>query len=117
MPTLPAGSIDLVLADPPYGTTDCAWDTVIPLNQMWDSLHRASKQNAAFVFTACQPFTTRLGASNLKEIRYAWAWVKNYSTGFLNVKRMPLRAHEDILVFYGRQPTYNPQFWYGKPYK
>ena len=117
MLTFPAGSVSLVLADPPYGTTACAWDSVIPLERMWEELHRVARGDAAFVFTACQPFTTRLGSSNLKELRYAWAWVKNYSTGFLNAKARPLRAHEDILVFYGRQPTYNPQFWYGKPYK
>ncbi|MFA7167420.1 MAG: site-specific DNA-methyltransferase [Sphaerochaetaceae bacterium] len=117
MPTLPAGCVDMVLADPPYGTTACAWDSVIPPGRMWEELHRVAREDAAFVFTACQPFTTRLGSSNLKELRYAWAWVKNYSTGFLNARHMPLRAHEDILVFYGRQPTYNPQFWYGKPYK
>jgi len=117
MLTFPAGSVSLVLADPPYGTTACAWDSVIPLGRMWEEPHRVAREDAAFVFTACQPFTTRLGSSNLKELRYAWAWVKNYSTGFLNAKARPLRAHEDILVFYGRQPTYNPQFWYGKPYK
>ncbi len=117
LPKLPVASVDLVLTDPPYGTTACKWDTVITLDKMWDNLYRVSKENAAFVFTACQPFTTVLGNSNLQNLRYAWAWVKNYSTGFLNAKNRPLRAHEDILVFYRKQPTYNPQFWYSTPYK
>ncbi len=117
LPTLPVASIDLVLSDPPYGTTACKWDSIIPLDKMWSDLHRISKDNTAYVFTACQPFTTVLGNSNLQELRYAWAWVKNYSTGFLNAKTHPLRAHEDILVFYKKQPTYNPQFWYSTPYK
>jgi len=117
MPSLGEGSIDLVLCDPPYGTTACKWDTVIPLDQMWSNIHRLAKEPAAFVFTACQPFTSILGTSNLQELKYAWAWVKNYSTGFLNAKTRPLRAHEDILVFYRKQPIYNPQYWYGEPYK
>jgi site-specific DNA-methyltransferase (adenine-specific) len=117
MAGLEANSIDLVLTDPPYGTTACAWDTVIPFDLMWENLHRLGKESAAFVFTACQPFTTRLGNSNLGNLRYAWAWVKNYSTGFLNAKARPLRAHEDVLVFYRKQPTYNPQYWYSTPYK
>lgn len=117
LPGLPAASIDLVLTDPPYGTTACKWDTIIPLDRMWNEMHRVGKDNTAYVFTACQPFTTVLGNSNLHELRYAWAWVKNYSTGFLNAKSRPLRAHEDILVFYRHQPTYNPQYWYSTPYK
>jgi site-specific DNA-methyltransferase (adenine-specific) len=117
LPELPAASIDLVLTDPPYGTTACKWDAVIPLDRMWMELHRVGKDCTAYVFTCCQPFTTALGNSNLHELRYAWAWVKNYSTGFLNAKRRPLRAHEDIMVFYKGQPTYNPQYWYSTPYK
>lgn len=117
MARLTANSVDLILTDPPYGTTACEWDSVIPFEAMWENLYRLGKQDAAFVFTACQPFTTRLGNSNLKDLKYAWSWVKNYSTGFLNAKKRPLRAHEDILVFYRSQPTYNPQYWYSTPYK
>ncbi|MDY4611491.1 MAG: site-specific DNA-methyltransferase [Sphaerochaetaceae bacterium] len=117
LPELPVASVDLVLTDPPYGTTACKWDTVIPMDRMWTDLHQVGKDCSAYVFTCCQPFTTALGNSNLSELRYAWAWVKNYSTDFLNVKRRPLRAHEDVLVFYRKQPTYNPQYWYSTPYK
>ncbi len=117
LPELPVASIDLVLTDPSYGTTACKWDAVIPLDRMWENLHRLGKETTAYVFTCCQPFTTALGNSNLKELRYAWAWAKNYATDFLNAKRRPLRAHEDILVFYRKQPTYNPQYWYSTPYK
>ncbi len=103
------GSVDMILADPPYGTTACKWDSIIPLETMWEQLKRVIKPNGAIVMTASQPFTTTLIASNMKMFRYDWVYDKNTVTGFLNAKKMPLRSHESILVFYGKLPTYNPQ--------
>jgi len=114
---IPAGSVDMVLTDPPYGTTDCKWDSVIPLGPMWDQLKRITKPDGAIVMTASQPFTSALVMSNPKLFKYDWCWRKNRCTGFLNAKRQPLRNKEDILVFYQKQPTYNPQYSAGKPYK
>ena len=105
---IPDGSIDMVLTDPPYGTTACKWDTVIPLEPMWEQLKRVIKPNGAIVMTASQPFTTTLIASNMKMFKYCWYWNKN-STGFLNAKKMPMKSVEDICVFYRKLPTYNPQ--------
>jgi DNA modification methylase len=109
MQLIPSGSIDMVLADPPYGTTACKWDTVIPLEGMWAELKRLIKPNGAVVMTASQPFTSALVMSNPKMFKYDWCWYKNKRTGFLNAKKQPLRSKEDILVFYNKQPTYNPQ--------
>ena len=109
MKSIPDGSIDLVLTDPPYGTTSCKWDSIIPLEQMWEQLKRIIKPNGAIVMTASQPFTTVLAHSNLKYFRYEWIWLKSNSTGFQLAKKMPLKKHENILVFYNKLPTYNPQ--------
>lgn len=109
MKDIPDGSIDMVLTDPPYGTTDCKWDSAIPLDLMWEQLKRITKKNGAIVMTAAQPFTSALGASNISNLRYSWAWKKSAATGHLNAKRMPMANLEDILVFYASQPTYNPQ--------
>ena len=109
MKAIPDGSVDMVMADPPYGTTACKWDAVIPLPEMWAHLKRIVKPNGAIVMTASQPFTTALGASNIESLRYAWVWQKSRPTGHLNAKKMPLRDVEDVLVFYGALPTYNPQ--------
>lgn len=109
MKEIESGSVDMVLADPPYGTTMCKWDAVIPLEPMWAELRRIIKHNAAIVMTACQPFTTDLIYSNRKMFRYTWVYHKSNDTGFLNCWRMPMRAHEDVLVFYSKLPTYNPQ--------
>lgn len=103
------GSVDLILTDPPYGTTACKWDSVIPFEPMWEQVWRVLKPNGAAVFTASQPFTSALGASNLPDLRYSWCWRKSASTGHLNAKRMPMSDFEDVLVFYRAQPTYNPQ--------
>jgi len=116
MPTLESSSIDMVLTDPPYGTTACNWDSIIPLEPMWENLKRLTKPSAAIVMTASQPFTTTLIASNMKMFRYDLKWIKKAGTGFYNANRMPLRAHEDIAVFYQQLPTYNPQKTKGKPY-
>lgn len=109
MKEIPSGSVDMILADPPYGTTACKWDSVIPLEPMWEQLKRIIKPNGAIVMTASQPFTSILGASNVKDLKYSWQWVKSRATGHLNAKKMPMKNLEDILVFYRKQPTYNPQ--------
>lgn len=109
MAHIPEGSVDLVLTDPPYGTTQCKWDSVIPLEPMWEHLKRVIKPNGAIVMTASQPFTSILGSSNIKDLRYSWIWKKTSATGHLNAKRMPMKNAEDVLVFYKNQPTYNPQ--------
>ena len=109
-------SVDLLLVDLPYGTTACKWDSIIPLDELWPHYHRVCKPNAAMVFTAAQPFTTVLAASNLRDFRYEWIWVKPQGTNPMNAKVMPLKAHENILVFYRKKPTYNPQMWFSTPY-
>ena len=109
MPTLDAGSVDMVLADPPYGTTACKWDSVIPFAPMWAGIKHAAKRNAAIVMTASQPFTSALGASNIANLRYSWVWEKDSATGHLNAKRMPMKLHEDVMVWYHEKPTYFPQ--------
>lgn len=109
-------SIDMILCDLPYGTTNCKWDQVIPFDKLWEQYKRITKDNAAIVLFSQQPFTTDLINSNRKWFRYEIVWEKSRALGFLNAKRMPLRCHEVILVFYKRLPTYNPQFTVGKPY-
>ena len=109
-------SVDLLLVDLPYGTTACKWDSIIPLDELWPHYLRVCKPNAAMVFTAAQPFTTVLAASNLRDFRYEWIWVKPQGTNPMNAKIMPLKAHENILVFYRKKPTYNPQMWFSTPY-
>lgn len=109
MKQIPDGSVDLVLCDLPYGTTACKWDTVIPFEPLWAQYRRVAKPNAAIVLTASQPFTSALGASNLKWLRYSWYWRKTRATGHLNAKKMPMKDIEDVLVFYACPPTYNPQ--------
>ncbi len=93
------GSIDMVMVDPPYGTTACKWDSVIPLKPMWEGLKRVVKPGRARVFTASQPFTSILVCSNLKGFNYCWIWCKSKKVGFQNANRRPLKNHEDILVF------------------
>jgi len=115
MGDIPDGSIDMVCADPPYGTTACKWDSIIPLELMWAHLKRIVKLNGAIVMTATQPFSSLLGASNISELRYSFCWHKSH-TGQLNAKRMPLKNIEDVLVFYSVQPVYNPQFTPGIAY-
>tara|TARA_R110000803_G_C11952115_1_gene317807 strand:- start:385 stop:1068 length:684 start_codon:yes stop_codon:yes gene_type:complete len=117
MRDIPDGSVDMVLTDPPYGTTACKWDSVVPFEPMWEQLKRITKRNGATVLTAAQPFTSALVMSNPKAFKYAWVWDKvNRPTGHLNAKIMPLRQTEDVLVFYIKVPTYNPQMTQGKPY-
>lgn len=116
MKEIPDGSVDMVLADPPYGTTACKWDSVIPFEPMWAELKRIIKPNGAIVMTASQPFTTALIYSNMKEFKYEWIWKKSNGGGFLSANKAPLKRHENILIFSQKQPTYNPQKTKGKPY-
>ena len=109
MKNIPDGSVDLVLTDPPYGTTACKWDSVIPFEPMWEELNRIIKPNGAICLFGSEPFSTELNHSNLKMFRYEWIWVKNNSTGFQLANKMPLKKHENISVFYKKLPTYNPQ--------
>lgn len=113
MKDIPAGTVDLVLCDPPYGTTMCKWDSIIDLELMWDQLKRVIKPNGAIVITAAQPFTSVLICSNLPMFKYDWVYDKPAGTGFFNAKKMPLRNHESVLVFYNKLPTYNPQMTHG----
>lgn len=100
---------DFVFADLPYGTTQNKWDTFIDLPRMWAILRRVCKPNAAMCFTAQQPFTTTLVASNMRDFQYDWVFEKTRATGHLNAARRPMKAHESVLVFYQEQPTFNPQ--------
>lgn len=104
---IPDGSVDMVMCDLPYGTTQNKWDSVIPLEPLWCEYRRVCKPRAAIVLTACQPFTSMLVMSNLKEFKYCWYWRKNRATNVLNAKKMPLRNTEELVVFGGNR--YNPQ--------
>ncbi len=113
---LPDASVDMVLCDLPYGTTQNRWDAVIPFEPLWVEYRRVCK--GAIVLTAAQPFTSALVMSNPGDFKYDWCWKKiGKATGHLNAKKMPLRDKEDVLVFYRSQPVYNPQFTSGVPYK
>jgi DNA modification methylase len=113
MKEIPDGSVDMILTDPPYGTTACKWDSIIPLEPMWEQLKRIIKPNGAIVMTASQPFTSVLTCSSLPMFKYSLIWEKTTATGHLNAKKMFMRAHEDILVFYKKPPTYNAQMTHG----
>ena len=102
-------SVDLVLCDLPYGTTQNKWDSIIPLDKLWEHYERIIKDNGAMVFTARQPFTTALIMSNKKLFKYTMVWRKNLKSGNLNAKKRPMVGFEDIVIFYKKQPTYNPQ--------
>jgi len=111
MSKIPDGSVDMVCTDPPYGTTACKWDSVIPFEPMWAQLKRITKPNGAIVLMASQPFTSALVMSNVSMFAYEWIWVKSKITGVLNAKKMPVRKHEQVLVFCDRKATkvYNAQ--------
>lgn len=109
METLPDQSIDAIITDPPYGTTRCKWDSIIPFDDMWKQLKRIIKPNGAIVLFGSQPFTSALIMSNIEWFKYCWYWNKNFKTGHLNAKKQPMRSMEDIVVFYHNQPTYNAQ--------
>lgn len=114
--SLPDGCVDMVLCDPPYGTTACKWDTVIPFEPMWAELHRVTKPDAAICLFGSEPFSSALRISNLKYYRYDWVWEKPQGVNPLLAKKQPLNNIELISVFYKRAPTYNPQFEKGEPY-
>ena len=113
MSTLPDGCVDMVFCDLPYGTTQNDWDCLIPFDDLWREYNRVVKENGAIVLTAQPPFDKILACSNLKHFKYEWIWEKNKATGHLNAKKMPMKAHENVLVFYRKLPTYNPQMTQG----
>jgi site-specific DNA-methyltransferase (adenine-specific) len=117
MKEIPDGSVDMVLTDLPFGTTQNKWDSVIPMEELWSEWNRVCKKNAAVVLFGMQPFSSVVVASNLKCFKYDWVWRKPKGTGHLNAKKQPMRDKEDILVFYREQCTYNPQMTKGEPYK
>ena len=110
MKDIPNGSIDMILADLPYGTTACKWDTIIPFDKLWEQYERIIKPNGAIALTASQPFTTILIQSKFELFKYSMVWVKDKPSNFANANKMPMRYHEDICVFYKQLPTYNQQF-------
>ena len=109
MKNIPDKSIDMILCDLPYGTTHNKWDNIIPMESLWEQYNRIIKDHGAIVLFSQMPFGASLIMSNPKMFRYEWIWEKNQAAGFLNAKKMPLRKHENILVFYKHLPTYNPQ--------
>ncbi len=113
MATVPDKYFDLMITDPPYGITACAWDDKIDLSGLWKQWERIVKDNGALIFTSKQPFTTDLINSKRDIFRYELIWFKDRATGFLNANKMPMPNHENILVFYKSQPTYNPQKYSG----
>jgi site-specific DNA-methyltransferase (adenine-specific) len=117
MKEIPNNFIDCIICDLPYGTTQNTWDSIIPLDELWEQYKRICKPNAAIILFSQQPFTAKLIMSNIDMFRYEWIWEKDNATGFLNAKRMPLKIHENILLFYEKLPTYNPIMRQGfKPY-
>jgi len=109
MKNIPTGSIDAVIADPPYGTTACKWDSVIPFEPMWENLNRIIKPNGAIVLFGSEPFSSALRMSNIKNYKYDWIWRKTRPVGHLQAKKQPLKDVELISVFYNKQCLYNPQ--------
>ncbi len=117
MKQLPDKSVDMILCDLPYGMTKNKWDSVIPIDLLWQSYKRIIKDNGCIALFGNQPFSSLLVTSNLPMFRYSLVWVKNKFSDFLNAKRKPMKVNEDILIFYKKQPVYNPQYTYSEPYK
>lgn len=113
MQGLADNSVDMLFTDLPYGTTNCKWDTSIPLDAFWKEVNRVVKPGGCKALFAQTPFDKVLGCSNLSQLRYEWIWEKTTATGHLNAKKMPMKAHENILIFYDKLPTYNPQMTHG----
>jgi DNA modification methylase len=113
MSNLPDKCIDMIFCDLPYGTTQNSWDVVIPFEKLWPQYERIIKNNGVIALMAQAPFDKVLACSNLKLFKYEWIWHKNKATGHLNAKRAPMKAHENILIFYKNAPTYNPQMTSG----
>lgn len=111
--SIPDNSVDMVLTDPPYGTTQNKWDSVVDMNLFWKEIKRVTKEHSAILLFSQMPFTATAVMSNSKMFRYEWICEKHNPTGFLNAKRMPLKCHENVLVFYEKLPTYNPQMIQG----
>ena len=116
MKNIPDGSIDMILCDLPYGTTQNNWDSTIPLEALWGEYNRIIKQNGAIALTSQGVFTAKLILSQPDIFKYKWIWEKSKPTNFLNAKKQPLRKHEDVCIFYKKPPTYNPQMTQGEPY-
>lgn len=116
MEQIPAASVDMILCDLPYGMTQNQWDCYIPLDELWKEYNRVIKPNGAIVLTSNGVFTAKLILSQPNMYKYKWVWEKSKPTNFLNAKKQPLRKHEDVCVFYKKQPTYHPQMTKGEPY-
>lgn len=114
---IPDKSVDMILCDLPYGTTQCSWDTIIPFEPLWEQYKRVIKDNGAIVLFGSEPFTSKLVCSQIDLFRYDLVWDKRRGSDFLNANRKPLDCHENILVFYKKSPTYNPQYTFALPYK
>ena len=117
MKSIPDKSVDMVLCDPPYGTTACKWDVIIPFESMWIELKRITKDNGAICLFGSEPFSSHLRLSNLKMFKYDWIWKKSICTGFLNAKKMPMGNFELVSIFYSKPPRYFPQMTKGLPYR
>lgn len=115
MDNIPDQSIDLILCDLPYGTTQCFWDSIIPFGPLWEQYHRIIKPNGAILLFGAEPFSSQLRISNLAEYKYDWIWVKDRPSGHLNAAKQPLRNIENISVFYGSPCKYYPQMTVGAP--
>ena len=109
MKSIGSGSVDAIICDPPYGTTACKWDSVIPFEPMWEQLHRIIKPNGAIVLFGSEPFSSALRMSNIKNYRYDWIWEKTKASSPQLANKMPMKRHENISIFYKKLPTYNPQ--------
>lgn len=109
MKNIPDGSVDMILTDPPYGTTACKWDSIIPFEPMWEQLKRIIKPNGAIVLFGSQPFTTKLIASNIEQFKYCWYWEKEKAGNFQLAKKRAMKRIEEVCIFYKKQPIYNPQ--------
>lgn len=116
MKHFPDNSIDMILCDLPYGTTQNKWDSIIPLDKLWEEYRRIVKENGAIVLTSHGLFTSKLMLSNIDDFKYKWIWIKSKATNFLNAKKQPLRKFEEVCVFYKKQPAYNPQMMNGESY-
>ena len=109
MKDIPDGSIDMILCDLPYQRTQNKWDSIIPFEPLWEQYKRILKENGVVILFAQTPFDKVLGCSNLEWLKYEWIWEKTQATGYFNAKKMPMKAHENILVFYNKTPKFNPQ--------
>ena len=117
LPTIPDKSIDLILTDPPYGTTACKWDSIIPFEPMWKELKRIIKDNGCIALFGSEPFSSSLRISNIKQFKYDWIWQKSKCGSALNAKYKPLTKHEIISIFSKKKIKYFPQMTEGKPYE